>query len=172
MYRTSFLVILLLWPAASGQEISYSRDIRPILSNRCFKCHGPDLKKAGLDLQSRDTAVKPRGKRGPAIVPGNSGESRLLARVLSKEQTERMPPRGNALTAAQAGKLKAWIDQGAKYEEHWAFVKPVRHPLPVVTDRSWPRNAIDFFVLARLEQEKLVPAPEADRAALLRRASE
>ncbi len=168
--------LVLLWGClliapAFAQEVSFNRDIRPILSNHCFKCHGPDLKKGGLDLQTRDTALKPRGERGPALVPGKSGESRLFERIASKDDSERMPPRGKPLTPLQIAKLKAWIDRGAKYEEHWAYVKPVKKPLPSVKDQAWPRNAIDRFVLGRLEQENLTPAPEADRATLLRRVS-
>jgi mono/diheme cytochrome c family protein len=161
-------------PAAQepgAADISFNRDIRPILSNRCFKCHGPDLKKGGLDLQSRDGAVKKLRSGERAVVPGNSADSVLLYRVSSHDKTERMPPTGDALSAAQVAKLKAWIDQGAKYEEHWAYVKPVRHPLPAVKNKDWPRNGIDHFVLARLEREGLQPAPEADRARLIRRVS-
>src|SRR5215471_13027343 len=164
------LALLSLAPAAAG-EVRFSRDVRPILSNRCFKCHGPDLKKGGLNLQARDSAVKPRGRRGPAIVPGKSGDSRLIERITATDPDERMPPKGDPLTPAQVATLKAWIDQGAKYEEHWAYVKPVRPPLPPVKNRAWVRNDIDAFVLARLEQEGLSPSPEADRATLIRRLS-
>jgi Protein of unknown function (DUF1553)/Protein of unknown function (DUF1549)/Planctomycete cytochrome C len=165
-------VLLVVLPSlARAQDISYNRDIRPILSNHCFKCHGPDLKKGGLDLQVREMAIKPRGQRGPALVPGKSGESRLIERISSKDEMERMPPKGKPLTAVQIATLKTWIDQSAKYEEHWAYVKPSKHPLPAVQDASWPRNAIDFHVLARLEKEGLKPAPEADRATLIRRVS-
>jgi hypothetical protein len=158
-------------PILSAEDISYSRDIRPILSNRCFKCHGPDLKKAGLNLQSRDSAIKPRGQRGPALVPGKSDDSLLFHRISSKEESERMPPRGIPLTAGQIAKLKTWIDQGAQYEEHWAYVQPRKQPPPEIRNRSWPRNPIDWFVLARLEKEGLNPASEADRASLIRRVS-
>jgi hypothetical protein len=152
-------------------EVRFNRDVRPILSNRCFKCHGPDLKKGGLDLQSRATALKPLRKGRLAIVPGNSAGSRLIERVTSDDETERMPPKGAPLTPDQIATLKAWIDQGAPYEEHWAYVKPARRPLPAVHGRAWPRNGIDHWVLARLEQEGLAPAPEAERATLLRRVS-
>src|SRR5437879_5477565 len=119
----------------SAPEISFNRDIRPILSNRCFKCHGPDLKKGGLDLQNRDGAVKELPSGEQAIVPGKSVESALVARVTSHFQSERMPPTGDSLSPAQVARLKAWIDQGAKYEEHWAYVKPVRPSLPVVKNK-------------------------------------
>jgi Protein of unknown function (DUF1549)/Protein of unknown function (DUF1553)/Planctomycete cytochrome C len=157
--------------AASTPEVRFNRDIRPILSNRCFKCHGPDLKKGGLNLQNRETALKPRGKRGPAIVPGKAGESRLIERITAKDESERMPPKGAPLTPQQISTLRSWIDQGAKYEEHWAYVKPVRPPYPAVKNKEWARNGIDHFVLARLEAEGLSPAPEAERAILIRRVS-
>lgn len=157
--------------ARNEGEIQYNRDIRPILSNRCFKCHGPDLKKAGLNLQSFATATaRIKGSRH-AIVPGKSAASELLARVSTTEDSERMPPKGEPLTAAQVKTLKAWIDQGAKYEEHWAYVPPVRRPLPAVKGKNWAHNGIDAIVLARLEREGLAPTPEADRAVLLRRVS-
>jgi hypothetical protein len=152
-------------------EVCYNRDIRPILSNRCFKCHGPDLKKGGLDLQARDTAVKELKSGHVAIVPGKSDESELMRRILAEDVAERMPPKSPPLAAEQIAKLRAWIDQGAKYEEHWAYVKPVRAVLPSVKNAAWPRNGIDYFVLARLEKEGLSPSPEADRATLIRRVS-
>jgi hypothetical protein len=166
------LALLTLQPSRSAaDEIRFNRDIRPILSNRCFKCHGPDLKKGGLDLQNRDTALQKLKSGGLAIVPGKSAESLLMERVTAADATERMPPKGEPLTAAEVAKLKAWIDQGAPYEKHWSYVPPVRPPLPSVQNTAWPRNSIDYFVLARLEREGLSPAPEADRAVLLRRVS-
>ncbi len=168
------LPLAALQAAAADQpaaEIRFNRDVRPILSNKCFKCHGPDLKKGGLDLQTRATALKPLKSAGFAIVPGNSADSRLLEKVLVEEPAKRMPPKGDPLTPAQVATLKAWIDQGAKYEEHWAYVKPTRPELPKVKDSKWGRNGIDAFVLARLEQEGLAPSPEADRPTLIRRAS-
>jgi mono/diheme cytochrome c family protein len=157
----------------AGTEVRYNRDIRPILSNRCFKCHGPDLKKGGLDLQSRDSATRELKSGHIAVVPGKSADSELITRVSAEDASERMPPKGKGerLTPEQIAKLRAWIDQGARWEEHWAYVKPVRPPLPPVTNLGWVRNAIDRFVLARLDREGLAPSPEADRPALLRRAS-
>jgi hypothetical protein len=167
-------VIWTVWLASAApgaeREIRFNRDIRPILSNRCFKCHGPDLKKAGLDLRSFTGATqKLKSGRSP-VVPGKSSASELIARV-SGEGTERMPPKGDPLTPDQIATLKAWIDQGAKYEEHWAYVKPVRPQRPEVKNIGWIRNGIDYFVLARLEKEGLTPNAEADRAVLLRRVS-
>jgi mono/diheme cytochrome c family protein len=166
-----------LTPPAQGpltppaQEVSFNRDIRPILSSTCFKCHGPDLKKGGLDLQTRETALKPAKSGQPAIVPGKSAESELIRRILSHDEQERMPYKGNPLSDDKVRKLRAWIDQGARYEEHWAYVKPDRPALPRVQNTAWVRNPIDAFVLARLEKEGLKPMPEADRHALIRRVS-
>jgi mono/diheme cytochrome c family protein len=158
-------------PTKPEPAISFNRDVRPILSNRCFKCHGPDLKKGGLDLRTSDTALKPLKSAGFAIVPGNAEDSRLLEKVQAEPPALRMPPKGDPLTPDQIATLKAWIEQGAKYEEHWAYVKPTRPELPKVKNKDWVRNGIDTFVLARLEQEGLAPSPEADRATLIRRAS-
>jgi hypothetical protein len=154
-------------------EIHFSRDIRPILSKNCFKCHGPDLKKAGLDLQEQASALKELKSGNRAIVPGSSKASQLIQRVTAADDNERMPPKGKGdrLTPDQVAKLRAWIDQGAKWEEHWAYVKPVRPALPVVQHAGWPRRDLDYFVLARLEREGLAPSPEADRATLIRRVS-
>src|SRR5580704_15060121 len=118
--------LICAWPgsARAADEVRYNRDVRPILSNRCFKCHGPDLKKSGLDLQTRDTALKPAKSGSPAIVPGNAAASQLVQRVTA-EGSEHMPPRGDPLTPQQIATLRAWIDQGARYEEHWAYVRPV-----------------------------------------------
>jgi hypothetical protein len=177
--RTAWLLLLLPLaalplPAADSpcrSEIGFNRDIRPILSNKCFKCHGPDLKKGGLDLQSRATALKPLKSEGFAIVPGKPQDSRLLEKVQAETPDLRMPPKGDPLTPDQIATLKAWIEQGAKYEEHWAYVKPARPKLPEAKNKDWVRNGIDALVLARLEQDGLSPSPEADRATLIRRAS-
>lgn len=153
--------------------IDFNRDIRPILSNHCFKCHGPDLKKAGLDLQNRATAFQKLKSGNFAIVPGKSAESEMIERVSSPDEDLRMPPKGKGerLTAAQIAKLRAWIDQGAKWPEHWAYVPSRRPALPEVHQPAWVHNGIDHFVLARLEKEGLAPSAEADRATLIRRVS-
>src|SRR6516225_7666901 len=110
-------------PAANAvpTEVRYNRDIRPILSNRCFKCHGPDLKKAGLDLQTRESSTNQLKSGNIPVVPGKSAESQLIERVSSPDEHYRMPPqrKGERLTTEQIDKLRAWIDQGAKWEEHW-----------------------------------------------------
>ncbi len=159
-------------PAAVAPP-DFNRQIRPILSENCFRCHGPDEKerKAKLRLDTRDGALKELRSGGHAIVPGHANKSALIERILAADPAERMPPpkTNKRLTAQQIDLLKRWIDQGAKWSEHWAFVPPSRPALPAVKDKTWPRNAIDLFILARLEKEGLRPSREADRVRLIRR---
>src|SRR5207253_10433166 len=144
-----------------------------LLSDNCFACHGPDEKqrKAKLRLDTKEGAFKELRGGGFAIVPGKASESKLIERVTAEEPAERMPPvkSGKHLTAEQIALLRQWIDQGAVWSEHWAYVAPRRSPIPKVSDKAWPRNAIDYFILARLEAAGLRPSPEADKAKLLRR---
>ena len=164
--------------SAAGMPSDFARDVLPVLRRACFDCHGPDVQKAELRLDSRE-AMLAGGEGGAAIVmPGEPEQSELLRRIMLPEDAEGvMPARGETLTAAQVGLIRDWIRQGAPWPEnagrgtHWAYVKPVRPPLPEVRDTAWLRNAIDRFVLARLEAEGLRPSPEADRATLVRRLS-
>lgn len=146
-------------------KVDFGRDIQPILANNCFECHGSDAhaRKAGLRLDTFDCAKR-------VLAPGSSGKSRLVSRITAEEAT-RMPPAssGKRLTAAQVALVKTWIDQGAKYAEHWSFVPPRRPSVPKVSNPAWPKNPVDNFVLARLDRENLRPSPPADRATLLRR---
>jgi hypothetical protein len=161
-------------PADAGEpSVAFNKDIRPILTASCFKCHGTDLQKGGLDLRQRDGAVKVLKSGNKAIAPGRSADSALIQRVTADDDEQRMPPKskGARLTPEQIARLRAWIDQGAKYEQHWSYAKPLRPPLPVVKNKSWPKNDLDYFVLARLEKEGLSPSPEADRVVLIRRVS-
>ncbi|MSU79278.1 MAG: DUF1553 domain-containing protein [Gemmataceae bacterium] len=158
---------------AAGPAIDFNRDIRPILSDNCFTCHGPDesQRKAKLRLDTRDGALTKLRSGGHAIVPGKSSDSELLRRLISTDNAERMPPpkTNKKLTPAQVDLVKRWIEQDANYAKHWAFVAPVRASLPEVKDSTWARNGIDRFILARLEKEGLKPSPEADRTTLIRR---
>lgn len=155
--------------------IDYNRDIRPILSNKCFTCHGHDPKQIRgnlrLDTAAGATAKLPNGKI--AVVPGHPERSYLIAKVEQKNEDLRMPPPGSnkTLNAEEIGLLKRWIAEGGQYKEHWAFVAPVRPSLPAVELKSWPKNSIDYFVLAELEKRGLKPSPEAEKATLLRRVS-
>ncbi len=158
---------------AQSAEIDFSRQIRPILSDNCFKCHGPDdaARKSNLRLDRSDTALKPAKSGKVAIVPGKPKESELISRIMAEDPDEVMPPASTKkiLTTGQKDLLRKWIAAGAKYQEHWAFVPPQRAPLPQVKQTDWPKNAIDRFVLARLEKEKLKPSSSADRYTLVRR---
>jgi hypothetical protein len=159
--------------AASPEPLRFNRDIRPILSDNCFTCHGPDAshRQAGLRLDVRDDALKPAESGDIAIVPGKPSESTLVVRIESTDTADVMPPPKShkRLSALQKERLKRWIAEGAKYESHWAFA-PIEHvALPTVKRADWVRTPIDRFVLARLEQAQLAPSPEADRATILRR---
>ncbi|MBZ5561120.1 MAG: DUF1553 domain-containing protein [Acidobacteriia bacterium] len=159
-------------PQAAVNRVDFNRDIRPILSDTCFKCHGPDGKQrmANLRLDKTEDLFVDRGGYH-IIVPGNSAQSKLYQKISSKDDSVRMPPvwSGRSLTEKQIELIKEWIDQGAKWETLWSFVPPKRPPVPAVKDRAWPRNPIDNFVLARLKAEGLKPSPETDKATLLRR---
>jgi hypothetical protein len=153
---------------AAEPAVSYSRDIKPLLAGRCYACHGPDegKRKAKLRLDVREVAVK------KAIKPGNAAASPLVQRVTSTDADEVMPPphsKKDPLSPAQVDLVRRWIDQGARFDVHWAYVKPARPPLPEVKNQAWVRNAIDRFVAARHEQSGFHPSPEADRVTLLRR---
>ncbi|HLQ46857.1 MAG TPA: DUF1549 domain-containing protein, partial [Planctomycetaceae bacterium] len=155
------------------EKVEFGRDVRRILSNNCFKCHGPDLKQlqAGLRLDQRDGATAKLESGKTAIVPGKSGESELLARITSEDSDIKMPPvsSGKKLTTEQIETLKRWIDEGAEYKPHWSFVAPARPELPKVVDESWVKNPIDRFVLAKLDKAGLKPSPQADKVTLIRR---
>jgi hypothetical protein len=167
------LLIRLTFDSQAASTIRFNRDIRPILSDKCYACHGPDGagRKSRLRLDSEAGAVADLGEGRRAIRPGDPDGSELVRRITHSDPSLRMPPVGSnhSLTATEIGLLTEWIRQGAKWEAHWSFILPVRPELPRVTDRSWVRNGIDHFVLARLEQSGLKPSPEADRATLLRR---
>jgi hypothetical protein len=160
---------------ALGPPVDYSREIRAILSKNCFPCHGTDEahRERGLRLDRREDAIKELKSGVQAIVPGETDESELFLRLVEEDESLRMPPRriGPRLKAKEIDLIRRWIAQGASYDEHWAFVPPKDRPLPEVKDRAWPKNGLDYWVLARLEKEGLHPAPEADRFTLLRRAS-
>src|SRR5579871_616579 len=158
--------------AGASETIEFNRDIRPILSDRCYACHGPDQAKRAskLRLDTEDGAKADLGGRF-AIVPGDLAKSELAQRITAPDN-RRMPPAwaGAArLSEREIGLLSRWIEQGAVWQKHWSFIPPVRRELPAVSDSSWPRNVIDYFVLSRLDREGLRPSPEADRRTLIRR---
>jgi hypothetical protein len=165
-----------------AKDVDFARDVRPILAERCQRCHGPKKTESSLRLDS-SAAVLRGGDHGPAVVPGASRKSLLIQVVTGKhDELPRMPPKGEPLSASEIEVLRAWIDQGARWPQdpaatggparkHWAFAPPEDPEIPQTQDAGWARNAADAFVLARLEKESLSPSPEADRVTLLRRAN-
>ncbi len=184
MSRISFsLALLLSWsvgflpsaPTRAGEGRKFNRDIRPLLSDRCFYCHGPDEKKreAKLRLDTREGATAEHDGE-VAIVPGHPEKSALLDRITSHDRDEVMPPpkaKKPRFTEAEIATLRRWIAEGAEYEGHWSFLPLSKEPPPPVKDAAWGRNGLDRFILARLEREGIAPSPEADRATLIRRVS-
>jgi hypothetical protein len=156
--------------------VSYNFNIRPILSDKCYKCHGPDASKrqAGLRLDLPDSAFKAL-KDDPnahVLVPGSPKLSELFRRVSTSDTSDMMPPANSnlkRLTAHEVALIEKWIKQGAKFEKHWAFVPPKAWPVPEVKDKAWPKNQIDNFILHKQEQYDLAPNPEADKERLLKR---
>jgi hypothetical protein len=173
---TSLAVLLLAGSISQGEppgRVQFSREIRPILADRCFACHGPDKakRKAGLRLDTAAGATADLGGYA-AIVPGDPQASELVARINADDDDVMPPPRHpKRLSREEKQLLARWIEQGARYEGHWAYVRPTRPPLPAVRDASWPRNPLDRFVLAAMEAHGLAPSEEADRATLIRRLS-
>lgn len=162
----------------ASKEVSYNYDVRPILSDKCFACHGPDKNKqeAGLRLDIEQFAKAPlkQTKGAFAIIPGRPEESELIKRVRSTDPTYQMPiPESHlgALNEAEIEILTKWIDQGAKYEKHWAFIPPKKVPLPEVEDKDWVKNEIDHFIHEKMGEHKLVPNEEATGDVLLKRIS-
>jgi len=160
-----------LFPGMSRNKVAFSRDIRPILNQNCVICHGGVRQKNGVSFIFREEAlgVGKSGRR--TIVPGNPTASELMARVTSTDPETRMPYHASPLPPQQIALLRQWIKEGANWEDYWAFVPPKAQPLPKVRRADWARQAVDQFILARLEKEGLAPSPEADKAALLRRVS-
>ena len=152
-----------------ADEVSFTRDIRPILSGRCFKCHGPDAeaREADLRLDRRASALELE-----AITPGAPDKSALMERITSSDPDLRMPPGGKPLSAKEVQAFRAWIKAGANYEQHWAYVKPTSLEIPKIDRDGWRQfNPIDHFVQQRLIEQKLQPSPPAEPAVLLRRLS-
>jgi hypothetical protein len=172
---TAVFAFLAVFPGqASGQtEIDFTGTIRPILADKCFTCHGPDpaQRKAGLRLDLKESAMAPLASGAIAIVPGSPTESALLKRITSDDVTLKMPPpeAENPLTQQEIESLQSWLAEGAPWEEHWAFVPPVRPDPPPVEEVNWPRGDLDRFVLGALEASGLSPSAEADRETLIRR---
>ena len=162
------LALLVVGPSFAAEKIQYNRDIRPIFAETCFACHGPDsaARKADLRLDQRQAALDTG-----AIVPGKPDESEAVVRVFTANAKDLMPPpaTNKHLTDRQKELLRRWVAEGAEYQPHWSLIAPQRPPVPPVKNQAWVRNPIDAFILARMEQAGLAPAPEADRRTLARR---
>jgi hypothetical protein len=179
--RANFFLIVAIFCLASATyagvvtgDIAYNRDVRPILSENCFACHGPDSasRKAGLRLDNFAGATNRLESGDVAIVPGAADKSELVRRIFLTDD-DQMPPEKihKTLKHEQKELLKAWVAAGAKYEPHWSFLAPVKAPLPAVKNSQWVKTPVDNFILARLEAEKLKPNSEADKRTLMRRVS-
>jgi hypothetical protein len=173
-------MVLFAWWVGNGASVAatapvqFNRDVRPILADNCFSCHGPDKarRKAKLRLDTRDGLFSAIETRYP-IVPGQPEKSEVYRRLITHDPDDRMPKSktGEALSPRQIDVIKRWIEQGAKWEGHWAYRPPIRPPVPEVKRSSWPLDPIDNFILARLQTEKLRPSADADKRTLLRRLS-
>lgn len=157
-------------PTTAAPPVSYTRDIKPLLANRCYACHGPDesTREANLRLDNRDAAVE------WAIVPGDAGSSEVVARISADDADSLMPPADSnkpRLTPAEIEIVRRWIDEGAKFDSHWAYIAPRKPEVPAAVDSAWPRGAIDHFVADRHAEQGLSPSPDADRRTLIRRLS-
>lgn len=154
-------------------SIDFARDIRPLLSDKCFACHGPseEAREGGFRLDVQESALGEADSGERPIVPGDLDSSELYRRLTTDDESERMPPAetNKQLTPEEIARIAQWIEQGAAWEGHWAYTPPRQLSLPEVQQADWPRNPIDHFVLARLEAQSLHPAPEADKVTLIRR---
>lgn len=173
-----FTVLFAIAAIVPAAQVDFGRDIQPVFQSRCYECHGEKKQKNGIRFDQKSSVFQGGDAGTPLIIPGKSSDSILVKRVTSADEDEVMPPKGERLTAEQIALIRAWIDQGAAWPEekgagkkHWAYQNPIRPALTKVRQHKWPINAIDYFVLEKLEREKLRPSPEADRAALLRRVS-
>ncbi|HCR28718.1 MAG TPA: hypothetical protein DIV79_01710 [Opitutae bacterium] len=167
---SSFLWVVLSMAGLHGEEsIEFNRDIRPLLSDNCYLCHGPDSEERKADLR----LDVPSEAHKSAIVPGSADRSEAIARILSLDPEEQMPPpdSGKSLSDDEVDLLRRWIDEGAVYQKHWSFEPPKSREAPETSNPNWSRNPIDTFVLAKLEAKGIEPSPPADKTTLIRRAT-
>ena len=167
------LLFLVILSANENSEVDYNRDIRPIISQKCFKCHGLDdsHRKGKLRLDDRSHALKGGKSGSPSIISGKPESSELYLRIISSNESEQMPPPASkiSLTTEEKAKIKKWIESGANYETHWAFRSLAKPIIPKIIDNTWPANEIDSFVLSKLETNNRKPSPAADKYSLIRR---
>ena len=175
---TAVFVVALTAASLSADDVDYVRDIQPLLTAKCFQCHGPDKQESGLRLDTRRQALA-GGDGGISIMPGKGANSELIRRVSLSDDDDRMPPEGKRLSAVEVELLSRWIDQGARgipehaaksaVDRHWAFQPILRPSVPKIADAVWPRNGIDRFVLAKLKEHSTEPSPAAPAEILIRR---
>ncbi|MEZ6131773.1 MAG: DUF1549 domain-containing protein [Planctomycetaceae bacterium] len=166
------VAVMIFAAGAEAADVDFNRDVRPILSDKCFHCHGPDAATREADLRLDDESAVKADRDGPVVVkPGDADASELIRRITSTDHSEVMPPveTNKSLTKREIEILTQWVAEGAAWSRHWAYVPPVKYETPVVDAKDWPLNWVDNFILAGLEQRRIVPAPEADRVTLLRR---
>ena len=154
----------------ANDPVSFARDVKPLLARHCYSCHGPDADEGGLRLHEQASAIAELDSEEFAIVPGDVDNSVLLSRIVEEDESMRMPLDAEPLTSAEIVTLRRWIESGARFEKHWAFIPPRHHAPPPVERTEWLSNEIDAFILAQLEAVSLGPVPPADRRTLARRA--
>jgi hypothetical protein len=173
--RGAWVAVLLLLLSRAAFAVDFNREVRPILSDHCYACHGPDegKRKAGLRLDREEEAFKELKSGERAVVAGDLEKSALVQRINTTDKDDIMPPvkHGKPLSKQQIETLTAWVKEGAKWQKHWAFVPPSRSELPKVAEEGWVKNGIDYFIADKLEKSGLKPNPEAEKSALIRRAS-
>src|SRR4051794_6603619 len=171
--RSVYLIAALLFLGFPARAVEFNRDVRPILSDKCFACHGPDAvsKKIPFRLDREADAKADLGGGRHAIVEGDATASTLVQRIRTNKAAQQMPPvySGLKLTGAEVQTLEKWVSEGAKWQKHWSFLPPERKPVPQVSDSAWVRNPIDAFVREHLERSGLKPSTEASREYLIRR---
>ncbi len=165
-------IILILFSCQQEHQVSYNKDIRPIFNQKCLSCHGGVKQSGGFSLLFEEDAFAKTNSEKPAIIRGQAHKSELIRRLRHHDPEERMPQKDEALSEEDIQLIEKWIDQGAKWEIHWAYIKPDVHiQTPEIGHTDWPRNEIDRFVWRRLAQDSLLPNPQADKTRLLRRLS-
>jgi len=161
------LGLIAAWWFRPRSEVDFNTEIRPILNQKCMACHGGVKKNGGLSLRFRDEAMQADNSEKLSIVPGKPGQSELIRRISHSDPEIRMPAEGEGLTDAEIELFREWIDQGAKWATHWAYVRPDATLVPPQGNSDWAYNGIDEFVDKRLQSKKLKPAPQADKSTLL-----
>jgi hypothetical protein len=165
------LAAFIVWRIMSpGKKVDFSADVKPIINKKCIICHGGVKAKSGFSLLFREWALDTTESGKRAIIPGDPGNSEMIRRITLKDPEERMPYKHEPLSKSEISILRRWIKQGAKWGDHWAYLPVKKIETPDVDDK-WVRNDVDRFIFQKLEDEKLKPSAEADKATLLRRVS-